>query len=199
MKIGDKIPELTLDAYHEDAFKKINLTDYKGKWMVFLFYPADFTFVCPTEIEDAADNYEAFKKEDAEVFSISTDTSFSHKSWHESSKAIGKVRFPMIADPTGKMCKAFGTYIGLDGETPIETYIEDEGLSLRGTFIVNPDQEVISMDIHANSIGRNVLEILRKLQAAKFVYDNDGAIVCPARWQPGDETLIPGIDLVGKI
>jgi NADH-dependent peroxiredoxin subunit C len=192
MKIGDKIPELTLDSYHEKAFKKISLADYKGKWMVILFYPADFTFVCPTEIEDAADNYAEFKKEDAEIFTVSTDTNFAHKSWHDTSKAIGKVEFPMLADPTGKMCKAFGTYIDEDGH-------DDEGLSLRGTFIVNPDQEVIMMDVHDNSIGRNIQEILRKLQAAKFVYDNDGAIVCPAGWVPGDKTLKPGIDLVGKI
>lgn len=192
MKIGDKIPELTLDAYFEKKFQKISLADYKGKWMVLLFYPADYTFVCPTEIEEAAINYESFKKEDAEIFTISTDTHFVHKAWHDASEAIGKVTFPMLADPTGKMCKAFDTYIDEDGH-------EDEGLSLRGTYIINPDQKVVSMDVHDNSIGRNIHEILRKLQASKFVYDNNGAVVCPASWKPGDKTLKPGIDLVGKI
>jgi len=187
IRIGNRIPELTLEAFHKDEFVKINLNDYEGKWLVLLFYPADFTFVCPTEIEEAADNYKEFTKLDAEVMTVSTDTAFAHKAWHDNSKAISKVKFPMLADPTGKMCREFGTYI------------KDEGLSLRTTAIINPDQELVAYDIHDNSIGRNTQEILRKLQAAKFVYDNDGAIVCPASWKPGDKTLKPGIDLVGKI
>lgn len=187
LKINEKIPELTVDAYHNDKFIKVNLSDYKGKWLVILFYPADFTFVCPTEIEEAADNYDAFKKLDAEIVTVSTDTHFVHKAWHDNSEAIKKVTFPMLADPTGKVCKAFGTYI------------EEEGLSQRASFIVSPDQKVVAFDVHENSIGRNIKEILRKLEAAKFVYENGESLVCPASWKPGDKTLEPGIDLVGKI
>jgi len=187
VKIGDTIKDLTLDAFIENDIRKVNLSDYKGKWMVLLFYPADFTFVCPTELEEAAENYEEFKKLDAEILSVSTDTAFAHKAWHDNSPAIGKISFPMLADPTGNMCREFGTYI------------DQEGLSLRGTFIIDPDQKVVAFDIHSNSIGRNIKEVLRKLQAADFVRKNNGALVCPASWKPGDKTLKPGIDLVGKI
>lgn len=187
IKIGDAIPDLTLDAYYQDKFKRIKLSSFKGKWLVMLFYPADFTFVCPTELEEAAENYKKFKQIDAEIVSISTDTHFSHKAWHDSSKAINKIKFPMLADPTGTVCKKFGTYI------------KEEGLSLRGTFIVDPDQKVIGFDIHSNDIGRSIEEILRKLQAAKFVRDHKGTLVCPASWKPGRKTLKPGVDLVGKI
>lgn len=187
MKIGNQVPDMTLEAYHNEEIKKIKLSDYKGKWVVLLFYPADFTFICPTELGEAADNYELFQKENAEVLSVSTDTVFTHKAWHDSSKTIAKIKYPMLADPTGKMCKEF------------DTYIDEAGLSLRGSFIIDPDGILKSIDIHDNSIGRNTHEILRKLQAAKFVYDNGGAIVCPASWKPGDKTLKPGLDLVGKI
>lgn len=187
IKIGQIIPEITLDAYYKNEFKKISLSEYKGKWMVLLFYPADFTFVCPTELEEAADYYEEFKKQDAEILSISTDTAFVHKAWHDESKAIGKITYPMLADPAGTMCKEFGTYI------------DNEGLSQRATLIIDPDQKLIAYDIHDNSIGRSTPEILRKLQAAKFVRDNGGHLVCPASWKPGAKTLEPGVDLVGKI
>jgi peroxiredoxin (alkyl hydroperoxide reductase subunit C) len=187
LTIGTQIPDLTLEAYHKSKLTQVKLSDHKGKWLVLLFYPADFTFVCPTELEEAAEHYTEFTKLDAEVMSISTDTAFVHKAWHDHSKAIGKIKYPMLADPSGVMCREFGTYI------------EGEGLSLRASFIINPEQEVVAMDIHDNSIGRNTTEILRKLQAAKFVYDNDGAVVCPASWHPGDKTLTPGVDLVGKI
>ena len=187
VKIGETIPDFTLDAYHKKNLKKIKLSSYKKKWLVMLFYPADFTFVCPTELEEAAENYTKFKKLGAEIVSISTDTAFSHKAWHDNSKAIGKIKYPMLADPTGAVCKKFGTYI------------EDEGSSLRASFIIYPDQKVVAYDIHSNDIGRNIHEILRKLQAAKFVRDNKGALVCPASWKPGKKTLKPGVNLVGKI
>jgi peroxiredoxin (alkyl hydroperoxide reductase subunit C) len=186
-KIGQIMPDITLDAYYKNEFKKISLSDYKGKWLVLLFYPADFTFVCPTELEEAADYYDEFKKCEAEVMSVSTDTAFVHKAWHDESKAIGKVEYPMLADPAGILCRA------------METYIETEGLSQRATLIIDPDQKLIAYDIHDNSIGRSTSEILRKLQAAKFVRDNHGALVCPASWKPGAKTLKPGVDLVGKI
>ena len=188
LKIGDFIPaDLEMDVYHEDEIKKVKLGDYKGKWLVLLFYPADFTFVCPTELEDAAEKYPEFKKIGAEIVSVSTDTAYVHKAWHDHSEAISKVEYPMGADPAGKICRFFGTYI------------EDEGVSVRATYIIDPDQKVVAIDMHDNSIGRNIDEIYRKLQAAKFVYDHNGAVVCPAKWQPGDKTLKPGVDLVGKI
>jgi len=186
VKIGEKIKDFEADAYYEDDMKKLKLSHYKGKWLVLAFYPADFTFICPTELEELADNYEKFKELNAEVLSVSTDTVYVHKAWHDSSRAIKKIKYPMLADPTGKICKEFGTYL------------EDEGLSLRATFIINPEGELKAIDIHDNSIGRSAKEILRKLEAAKYVSEHDGE-VCPASWKPGEKTLKPGLDLVGKI
>ena len=186
IKIGQKIPDFELEAFHNEKVKKIKLSDYKGKWLVLIFYPADFTFICPTELKEAADNYEKFKQLNAEVLSVSTDTVFVHKAWHDHSPAIGRIKFPMLADPTGKLCKEFGTYI------------EEEGLSLRGSFIIDPEGILKAFELHDNSIGRNIQELLRKLQAAIFVRENPGQ-VCPASWEPGKETLKPGLDLVGKI
>lgn len=188
LKIGDKVPDLELSAYFpdRDEIGQINLQEYKGKWLILLFYPADFTFVCPTELEDAANKYEEFKKLGAEIISVSTDTAYVHKAWHDHSQAISKVQYPMIGDPAGKLCKLFGTYI------------EEEGLSLRGTFIIDPDGCIINMDIHSNDIGRNIEEIFRKFQAAKYVQEHEG-VVCPANWTPGKEVLKPSIDLIGKI
>jgi peroxiredoxin (alkyl hydroperoxide reductase subunit C) len=187
LRIGDMLPELSLKAYYQDKEVSLMMKDYLGKWKVFFFYPADFTFVCPTELEELATMYADFQKEGAEIFSVSTDTVFVHKAWHDNSPAIGKITFPMIADPTGNLSQLFGTYIG------------SEGLSLRGTFIVDPDGKLVTMEIHDNSIGRSGKELLRKLRAAKFVRDNHGAQVCPASWEPGSDTLTPGMDLVGKI
>lgn len=186
VKIGEKIPDFSLDAFHEEQIKKIKLSGYKGKWLILFFYPADFTFVCPTELEELAGNYNELKKLGAEVLSVSTDTAFAHKAWHDSSPAIKKVKFPMAADPTGKLCREFGTYI------------EEEGLSLRGTFIIDPDGVLKVLEIHDNSIGRSAVELLRKLQAAKFIREHKGE-VCPASWEPGHKTLKPGLKLVGKI
>ena len=187
LKIGEQIPDFELDAYHRKNIRKIKLSKQKGKWLILLFYPADFTFVCPTELEDAANLYSKFKKLGAEIMSVSTDTAFVHKAWHDHSPSIQKIKYPMLADPNGKMCKAFGTYI------------EEEGLSLRATFIVDPTGVLKASEIHDNSIGRNMSEVYRKLQAAEFVRKNKGALVCPANWSPGKKTLKPGVDLVGKI
>ncbi len=186
LQIGQKIPDFELDAFQNEEEKKIKLAGYLGKWLVLIFYPADFTFVCPTELEEAAENYEKFLEIGAEVLSISTDTVYVHKAWHDISPAIKKIKFPMVADPSGKLCRAFGTYL------------EDEGLSLRGTFIIDPDGILKALEMNDNSIGRSARELLRKLQAAKFVREHDGQ-VCPASWEPGKETLKTGLDLVGKI
>lgn len=186
IKIGEKISDFELDIFHEEKIKKIKLSDYKGKWLILFFYPADFTFVCPTELEELAENYNELKKLGAEVLSVSTDTVFVHKAWHDNSPAIKKVKFPMAADPTGKLCREF------------DVYIEEEGLAFRGTFIVDPDGVLRALEIHDNSIGRSAAELLRKLQAAKFVREHKGN-VCPASWKPGKKTLKPELKLVGKI
>ena len=185
-KINDAAPDFTLDAYHDEEIKKVRLKDHRGKWVVLVFYPADFTFICPTELGELADNYDKFKKLNAEVFSISTDTAFAHKAWHDNSETIKKIKFPMLADPTGTVCKAYGTYI------------ENEGLSLRGTFIIDPEGKLKAYELHDNSIGRSSAELLRKIEAAKYVKEHPG-LVCPASWVPGGKTLKPGLNLVGKI
>ena len=184
--IGQTVEEFNMAVYHNDEIKDIALSDYKGKWVVLAFYPADFTFVCPTELEDLAALYPKFQEAGAEVISVSTDTAFVHKAWHDESDAIGKVDYPMGADPTGAVSKQFGVYI------------DDEGLALRGTFIIDPDGVLKTAEIHDLGIGRSAAEAYRKLEAAKFVHEH-GDQVCPANWQPGSDTLTPGLDLVGKI
>lgn len=185
-RINEKIPEFSAKAFHENKIKEIKLSQYQGKWVVVFFYPADFTFICPTELEELANNYEKLKSMNVEVLSVSTDTEFVHKAWHDHSPAIKKVNFPMLADPTGKISRLFGTYI------------REEGLSLRGTFIIDPDGVLKTIEIHDNSIGRSADELIRKIQAAQFVREHGGE-VCPANWKPGSKTLKPGLDLVGKI
>lgn len=186
VKINHPAPEFDLEAYQANDTVRINLHDYRGKWVVLFFYPADFTFVCPTELGDLADNHETFKELGAELLVASTDTVFVHKAWHDSSKTIGKIQFPMLADPTGRLSRNYGVMI------------EEEGLALRGTFIIDPDGILKSYEVNDNSIGRSSAELIRKLQAAKFVAEHGGE-VCPMNWKPGAETLKPGLDLVGKI
>ena len=186
VEIGEEIPDFMLEAYHEDKVKQITLSDYRGKWLILFFYPKDFTFVCPTELEEMQNYYKKFQDLGAEVLSVSTDTVEVHKAWHDTSEAVGKVTYPMLADPTGELSQTFGTYI------------YDEGVSLRGTFIVDPEGVLKSVEINHNDIGRSATELYRKLQAAKFVSEHEGN-VCPASWNPGDDTLEPGLDLVGKI
>lgn len=184
--INKELPEFTVDAYHQGQFKKISKEDLKGKWSVFFFYPADFTFVCPTELQDLAEHYEEFAKINAEVYSVSCDTHFVHKAWADTTDTIKSVQYPMLADPTGALARFFGVMI------------EEEGLALRGSFIVSPSGHIRAYEVHANGIGRNAEELLRKVQAAQFVEEH-GDSVCPAKWKPGSNTLKPGIDLVGKL
>jgi NADH-dependent peroxiredoxin subunit C len=186
ISINDMAPDFTEDAYISDDIKKISLSDYRGKWIVLFFYPADFTFVCPTELGELADNYEKFRKLNAEIISVSTDTAFVHKAWHDNSETIKKIEFPMLADPARRVSTSYGTLIVKDG------------LSLRATFIIDPEGIVKAYEFHDNSIGRSTQELQRKLQAAQFVSKNRG-MVCPASWAPGGETLKPSLDLVGKI
>lgn len=178
LKINDRIPDLEADAYYNNTTTRIKFADYPGKWMVFIFYPADFTFVCPTELEEMASMYNNFTDLGAEVFSVSRDTVYVHKAWHDSDPRIKKVQFPMLSDTTGNLCRAFGTYN------------ESDGLSQRASFIFDPDGNLKVMEIHDNGFGRNTKELLRELEAAKFVRENKGQ-VCPASWKPGEETIQP--------
>jgi NADH-dependent peroxiredoxin subunit C len=184
--INEPAPVFEAEAFHNNQIKKVNLSQYKGKWVVLFFYPADFTFVCPTELGDLADKYAELQELGVEVLSVSTDTAFVHKAWWDNSETIRKITFPMVADPTGAICRGYGTYI------------QEEGLSLRGTFFIDPDGILKAFELHDNSIGRSSDELLRKIKAAQFVRENGGE-VCPANWQPGKSTLKPGLDLVGKI
>lgn len=184
--IGKNIGEFKTQAYHNNNFIEVTNESIKGKWSVFFFYPADFTFVCPTELGDLADNYEKFKEINCEIYSVSTDTHFVHKAWHDTSDTIKKIQYPMVADPTRKISEMFGVLI------------PEEGLALRGSFVVNPEGKIVAYEIHDLGIGRDAGELLRKVQAAQFVAEHGGE-VCPAKWKPGSETLKPSLDLIGKI
>ena len=186
LEINALAPKFEAQAFHNNEIRKVKLDDYKGKWVVLFFYPADFTFICPTELGEMADSYEELQKSGAEVLSVSTDTVFVHKAWRDNSETIKKIKFPMVADPNGQICRNYGTYIA------------EEGLSLRGTFIIDPDGVLKAFELHDNSIGRSSKELIRKIKAAQFVRSNGGE-VCPANWEPGAKTLKPGLDLVGKI
>jgi len=184
--IGKKIEGFKVQAFANGAFREVSCADLKGKWSAFVFYPADFTFVCPTELGDLADCYEDFKKAGCEVYSVSTDTHFTHKAWHDASATIRKIKYPMLADPNHRLAELF------------EVLIPEEGLALRGSFVVNPDCEIVAYEVNSLGIGRDASELLRKVRAAQFVAKN-GDQVCPAKWQPGEETLKPSLDLVGKL
>jgi len=184
--INSQIPEFKVQAYANGKFTEVSNKDLAGRWSIFFFYPADFTFVCPTELGDLADNYAEFKKMGVEIYSVSTDTHFTHKAWHDASETIKKIQYVMLADPTHALSKAFGVHI------------DEAGLSYRGTFVVNPEGKIKIVEIHDNGIGRDAKELLRKVQAAQYVASHDGE-VCPAKWTPGAETLKPSLDLVGKI
>jgi peroxiredoxin (alkyl hydroperoxide reductase subunit C) len=184
--INTHIKPFKATAYHNGKFVDVTEQTVAGKWSVFVFYPADFTFVCPTELEDLADHYAEFKKLGVEVYSVSTDTHFAHKAWHDTSDAISKVSYPMLGDPTHQLSRNF------------DVLIEEEGVALRGPFVVNPAGEIKVLEIHDNGIGRDASELLRKVKAAQYVAAHPGE-VCPAKWQEGAKTLTPSLDLVGKI
>ncbi len=194
VKIGSVAPDFEFEAFHQDTIKPMSLSQLRGKWVILVFYPADFTFVCPTELEELAKLYPKFQELNAEIISVSTDTVHTHKAWHDVSPGIREIAYPMAADPSGKIASAFGVLIEGDGMT----LTVDEGLALRGTFIIDPSGTLRSMEISDNSIGRKGSETLRKLQAAQYVETHKGQ-VCPASWEPGDDTLEPGLNLVGKL
>lgn len=184
--IDKKLEDFKVNAYQQGKVREISTKDVLGKWSVFFFYPADFSFVCPTELGDLQDNYDDFKKANAEIYSVSEDSEFVHKAWAEATDTIGKIQYPMLADPAGKLARFFDV---LD---------EEAGQAFRGVFIVNPEGSIKSYTINDMGIGRNAEEILRTLQAAQFVAEH-GDKVCPAHWHPGDDTITPSLDLVGKI
>ena len=184
--INQQVLPFQATAYHNGKFVPVSDETFKGKWSVVVFYPADFTFVCPTELGDLAENYATFQELGVEVYSVSTDTHFTHKAWHDTSDTIGKIQYPMIADPNGAVTNNFGVMR------------EGQGLADRGTFLVDPDGVIQFTEVTAEGIGRNAVELIRKVKAAQYVRSHPGE-VCPAKWEEGESTLTPGLDLVGKI
>jgi peroxiredoxin len=184
--INTQVKPFKATAFHNGEFVDLSEANLKGKWSVVVFYPADFTFVCPTELGDLADNYAEFQKLGVEVYGVSTDSHFAHKAWHDTSDTISKIKYPLVGDPTAALARNF------------DVLIEEEGMALRGTFVINPEGQIKLCEIHDNGIGRDAKELLRKVQAAQYVASHPGE-VCPAKWTPGAETLAPSLDLVGKI
>ena len=184
--INAQAPEFKVQAFQNGEFKTVSNEDIKGKWAVFFFYPADFTFVCPTELVDLSEKYEELQKMGVEVFSVRCDTHFVHKAWFDASDRIKQIKYTMLADPLAVLAKGFGVFK------------EDEGVAYRGTFVVDPEGLIKLMEVQDNSVGRNADELVRKIKAAQFVAAHPGE-VCPAKWNEGAETLKPSIDLVGKL
>lgn len=184
--IGKEVQPFRAQAYHNGKFVEVTEADFKGKWSIVCFYPADFTFVCPTELEDLQNNYEALKSLGVEVYSVSTDTHYTHKAWHDSSETIRKITYAMIGDPSHTLSRNF------------DVLIEADGLADRGTFIIDPDGIIQAVEINANGIGRDASILINKIKAAQYVRNTPGE-VCPAKWKEGSATLKPSLDLVGKI
>ena len=185
-QINTEVLPFSATAYHQGDFVDVSDKNLRDGWSVVFFYPADFTFVCPTELGDLADHYEEFQSMGVEIYSVSTDSHFTHKAWHDTSEQIGKLQYPMIGDPTGTISRNFGVYI------------EESGMADRGTFVVDPDGKIQIIEITAGGVGRSATELLRKVKAAQYVAAHPNE-VCPANWEEGDETLAPSLDLVGKI
>ncbi|MBS89425.1 alkyl hydroperoxide reductase subunit C [Sphingobium sp.] len=184
--INTTIKPFAATAYKEGKFVDVTDADVKGKWAIFFFYPADFTFVCPTELEDLAGIYPTLQSLNVEVYSVSTDTHFSHKAWHDTSPAIGKINYYMLGDQSGTITNNF------------DVMRPGVGLADRATFLVDPEGVIQFMEITSEGVGCNATELLRKVKAAQYVAAHPGE-VCPAKWEEGEETLAPSLDLVGKI
>lgn len=183
--LNTTIQPFTAEAFHQGKFTTVTDKDLLGKWSVFFFYPADFTFVCPTELEDLADKYAELQQMGVEVYSVSTDTHFSHKAWHDSSEAIGKINYVMLGDPSHSISKNFGV-------------LQDNGLAQRGTFVMNEEGVIQSIEVSAEGVGRSAEELIRKIKALQYIAKHPNE-VCPAKWKEGEKTLKPSLDLVGKI
>ncbi len=184
--IQQEVVDFRADVYQSGTFQTLTKSDILGKWSTFFFYPADFTFVCPTELADLAEHYANFREIGCEIYAVSCDTHFVHKAWADASETIQKIQFPMVADPTGALARSF------------DVYIDDEGVAERGSFIVNPEGKIVAYEVIAGNVGRNVAELLRRVQASQFVAEH-GDAVCPAKWTLGAKTLKPSLDLVGKL
>ena len=184
--ISTEVKPFTATAFHNGEFVEVSSDDLRGKWAIVFFYPADFTFVCPTELGDLADHYGELQALGVEVYSVSTDTHFVHKAWHATSDTIGKIKYYMIGDPTAAITRDF------------DVLREGQGLADRGTFVIDPDGIIQVVEIHPEGVGRNASELLRKVKAAQYVREHPNE-VCPAKWEEGEETLVPSLDLVGKI
>ena len=184
--INKEVKDFKVQSFQNGEFKTVSKKDILGKWSVFFFYPADFTFVCPTELEDLANKYREFKEAGCEIYAVSCDTHFVHKAWYDTSERIKKIQYPMLADPTHALSLDF------------EVYIEEDGMSERGTFVINPEGKIVAYEVNAGNVGRNADELLRKVLALQFVAAH-GDEVCPAKWQPGAQTLKPSLDLVGQL
>jgi len=184
--IGKEVQPFNAKAYRNGEFIDVTEENLKGQWSIVCFYPADFTFVCPTELEDLQAQYPTLKELGVEVYSVSTDSHFTHKAWHDTSDAIGKITYTMIGDPSHQISRIF------------DVLIEEEGMADRGTFIIDPDGVIQALEINADGIGRDASTLVNKIKAAQYVRNNPGE-VCPAKWQEGSETLKPSLDLVGKI
>lgn len=187
--INTTVVPFKVSAFQDGKFITLSNEDLLGKWSVFVFFPAAFTFVCPTELGDLADRYDEFKKMGVEIYGISTDTHFTHKAWHASSEAIAKVKYPLIGDPGHVLSRAFDVLIE-EGD--------DAGLALRGTFVINPEGKIKTIEVHPDGIGRDASELMRRVKAAQYIAAHPGE-VCPAKWNEGADTLKPSFDLVGKI
>lgn len=184
--IGKEVQPFQAKAFKNGDFVDVSEQNFKGQWSVVCFYPADFSFVCPTELEDLQNNYDALKELGAEVYSVSTDTHFVHKGWHDASEKINKITYAMIGDPSQQISRQF------------DVLNEEDGLAERGTFIIDPDGVIQTVEINAGGIGRDASSLIGKIKAAQYVRNNPGE-VCPAKWEEGEETLTPSLDLVGKI
>ncbi|MDR1188027.1 MAG: peroxiredoxin [Bifidobacteriaceae bacterium] len=184
--LNTRIPEFNATAYADGNFRDVSDQHLLGGWSVVFFYPADFSFVCPTELADLAALYADFKEAQTEIYSVSTDTHFSHKAWHDTSDAIGTIEFPMVGDPSGQITRGFGVMI------------EETGLAERATFLINPEGIIKAIEISDGAVGRDARDLLRKVKAAQWVAANPEE-VCPARWVLGADTLKPSAALVGQI
>lgn len=184
--INKEISDFKVKGFVNNEFVDVSKADVLGKWNVFFFYPADFTFVCPTELEDLQNLYPQFREIGCEIYSVSTDSHFVHKAWKDHSERVAKLQYPMLADPTHVLCRDF------------DVLIEEDGMAERGTFVVNPQGRIVAYEVSSGNVGRNAEELLRKLQALQFVAEH-GDEVCPAKWKPGAETLKPSLDLVGLL
>lgn len=187
-RVDQPFQDFVLETYFNDKkdVRVLRLKDFKNRWLILFYYPADFTFVCPTELADLAKHYQEFKKLNAEIVGVSTDTVYTHKSWLESEELLKDVSFPLAADHNGKLAKELGIYA------------ESLGMAQRAAFIIDPDYILRAADIVSDSIGRNALEILRKLKALKFTRENPSR-VCPASWEEGGPTLKPSVKIAGKV